>query len=153
MAEPGRDKILETVNKMFELIKRTDGVDGLDADGVPSRLRNMAKQVYSPDIRFHVPGKGPQAFEGGLEDYYEYNIVRVQKTAGSQRLELQDVIASDRRAAALIRYTDERDGETFSWLRANVYTFNETGDQITEIHVYEHDQYGVDAWFSQSLAE
>src|SRR3546814_53704 len=141
-----------TVQKMFDMVKRApDGSDPLDADGVPTRLRNMAEAVFAPEVRFAVPGRGPQAFSGGKQAYYDYNITRVQKTEGSQRLELLDLLFGDSHAAGLIRYHDEKDGETFSWLRINLFRFNEAGDRIVDIKTFEHDQHGVDAWFMKAL--
>lgn len=141
-----------TVQKMFDMVKRPpDGSDPLDADGVPTRLRTMAEAVFAPHVHFAVPGLGPQAFSGDKQAYYDYNITRMQKTEGSQRLELLDMLFGDTHAAGLIRYHDSKDGRSFSWLRINLFTFNEQGDRIVDVKTLEHDQHGVDAWFMQAL--
>jgi hypothetical protein len=147
-----QEKMRATVQKMFDMVKRSpDGSDPLDPDGVPTRLRKMAEAVYAPEVHMAVPGRGPQAFSGGKQAYYDYNITRMQKTEGSQRLELLDMLFGDTHAAGLIRYRDEKDGETFSWLRINLFQFNEEGDKIVDIKTFEHDQHGVDAWFMKTL--
>ncbi|MFW2853488.1 hypothetical protein ACM61V_16475 [Sphingomonas sp. TX0543] len=147
-----REMMQATVQKMFDMVRRpADGSDPIDADGVPTRLRNMAETVYAPEVQFAVPGRGPQAFSGGKQAYYDYNITRMQKTEGSQRLELLDMMFGNTHGAALIRYRDEKNGETFSWLRINLFRFNEAGDKIVDIKSFEHDQHGVDGWFTKAL--
>ncbi len=148
-----RETMMATVQKMFDMVKRPPGEPSvLDAEGVPVRLRAMAEAVFAPEIQFAVPGHGPQSFAGGRQAYYDYNVTRMQKTEGKQKLELLDMLFGETHAAGLIRYSDERDGETFAWLRINVYRFNEAGDRIVDIKTFEHDQYGVDDWFSRSLS-
>lgn len=149
-----RDVMMATVQKMFDMVKRPpgEGIPPLDEDGVPTRLRNMAEEVFSADVHFAVPGRGPQAFSGGKQAYYDYNITRLQKTEGSQRLELLDMLFGEKHAAGLIRYSDEKDGRSFSWLRINMYQFNEAGDKIVDVKTFEHDQHGVDEWFLQALS-
>ena len=147
-----QEKMKATVQKMFEMVKRAPGEGTpLDPDGVPTRLRKMAEAVFIPGTHFAVPGHGPQAFSGDRQAYYDYNITRMQKTEGSQRLELLDMLFGETHAAGLIRYRDEKDGETFSWLRINLFQFNEEGDRIVDVKTFEHDQHGVDVWFMKAL--
>ncbi|MFW2853500.1 hypothetical protein ACM61V_16540 [Sphingomonas sp. TX0543] len=150
MTEHRREMLVKLVEKMFELRERTAEGDRLTADGVPQRVVNLAQEIFSPDVRFNVPGKGPQAFSGGLEGYFGYHAERVTKTTDKLDMKLLDILASDESAAALILYRDEIAGEPFEWLRINAFTFNDAGDKIVEVHTFEHDQYGVDALFSQN---
>ena len=149
---PKQERMRETVAKMFEMVKRDPKQpSGLDERGIPNRLKAMAEAVYTSETTFSVPGKGPQSFSGDRESYYKYNIERMEKTEGKQKLELLDMLFGESYAAGLIRYTDERGGEMFTWLRINAYQFNDAGDRIVAIKTYEHDQYGVDSWFEKSL--
>src|SRR3546814_9915858 len=106
---------------MFVLRERTEEGDRLNSEGIPHRIANLAGMIFTPDTRFNVPGKGPHAFKGGLEGYFGYHAKRIQKTNDKLDLELLDILASDTRAAALIRYRDEASGEPFEWLRINLF--------------------------------
>lgn len=157
MSQENREKMLATVKKMFSFVddlkanKAETGALELDDDGVPKQLKALGEEIYSPDIKLNVPGKGPQAFTGGKQAYYEYNMKLASKTEGNLNLELIDILVGETHAAALIRYSDRRGSETFSWLRINAFEFNESCDKIVQIRTYEQDQYGVDAWYMASL--
>ncbi|MFW2853494.1 hypothetical protein ACM61V_16510 [Sphingomonas sp. TX0543] len=156
MSQANRVKMLATVRKMFSFVddlkadKATKGLD-LDEDGVPKQLKALGEEVYAPEVKFNVPGKGPHAFTGGKKQYYEYNKRLASQTEGNLDLQLLDILVGEKHAAALVRYSDQRGDQTFSWLRINAFEFNESCDQIVQIRTYEHDQYGVDAWYSASL--
>jgi len=148
-----REKLVRLVETMFGLRTRSPEGDRLDHSGVPVRITNLAEEIFTPETRFHVPGQGPQAFSGYVADYYAYHAKRVSRTPDKLDLQLLDILAGDTHVAALIRYHEEPGGEPFEWLRVNLFTFNEAGDKIIEVHVFENDQYGVDACFSKAYAD
>jgi hypothetical protein len=153
MAEARRDRMVRLVQEMFKLRERSSEGDRLNDAGIPLRITDLTQKIFTPETKFHVPGRGPQAFSGGIEDYFAYHAKRVRKTEDKLDLHLLDVLASDTQAAALIRYREEIAGEPFEWLRVNLFSFNEAGDRVVEVHVFEHDQYGVDRCFARAYGE
>ena len=153
MDELRKQKLIRRVQEMFRLRNRSAEGDELNASGVPKRISNLGEEIFTQETQFYVPGRGPQAFSGTVTDYYAYHAKRVSRTQDKLDLELLDILAGDNHVAALVRYRDEPGGHPFEWLRVNVFTFNEAGDKITEIYVYEHDQYGVDTCFSKTYSD
>ena len=99
---------------------------------------------FADDIVMRVPGRSAFAGErrgrAAAMDYIQ--TIRSHYRDGEIELELVDMLDSPERVTLLVRERFHRDGQTIEIRRANVYRV--AGDAITEITIYEGDQYAVD---------
>ena len=158
MSDERREKITRLIEKMFDMVPPKEVTDQMKGDesqvddaGVPIALRTLAEAVFAEDIHFYIPGHGPHAFSGvGHQPYFKFNAERMQATEGKLSLKLLDILIGETHAAALIHYREETAGKPFEWLRTNVFKFNDALDKIIEVRVFEHDQHGVDAYYTHA---
>ncbi len=152
MGSTREENMRQIVREMFEVSNPPAGEDKTDEKGAPLRLKKVASDYFSPDVRIIVPGQGPQAFEGGKEDYFQHHIKRMGGRQDKLTLELLDILLGEKYAAGVVQYRDEVNGKKFSWLRINRFIFNEDATRVIECRVFEHDQHGVDAWYSSYMS-
>jgi ketosteroid isomerase-like protein len=106
---------------------------------------SAAYRFYSEDIVGHVPGRS--AFAGELRGsqavigYIEH--ARALSRDADVELNVVDMLASDERAALIVREVFRRPTGDVEIRRSNVYRVR--GGKIVEISIYEANQYEVDA--------
>jgi uncharacterized protein len=108
--------------------------------------REAAVALYADDVVMHVPGRSPFAGERrGREAVLAYLRAAVERAVGGIDVELVDLLAGggDRVALLLRERLRGARGELIL-RRANVYTVRD--GRISEIRIFEHDQYAVDAY-------
>ncbi|MGN6167436.1 MAG: nuclear transport factor 2 family protein [Solirubrobacteraceae bacterium] len=109
---------------------------------------SAAYRFYARDIVGHVPGRS--AFAGELRG--KAAVVRYIETARaiSERSEVEvdvvDMLASDERVALIVREVFHLPSGDVEIRRSNVYRV--AGDEITEIWIYEANQYEADELFA-----
>jgi ketosteroid isomerase-like protein len=103
--------------------------------------------IFADDITFVIPGKSLQAgtFAGKGEVGRYFQIIG-KHTAGTHRLEIQDVIAKDDRVLVLTRALGERGSEKFDMTVVHIWRV-ESG-KLTELLLYPADQYAFDEFWS-----
>jgi ketosteroid isomerase-like protein len=104
-----------------------------------------AYAFYADDIVGHVPGRSPYAGElRGREAVIGYiEHARALSHDADVEVDVIDVLAGAERVALLVREVFHRPAGDVEIRRSNVYRVQ--GGRITEISVYEADQYEVDA--------
>jgi ketosteroid isomerase-like protein len=108
--------------------------------------REAAVALYADDVVMHVPGRSPFAGERrGREAVLAYLRAAAERAVGGIEVELVDLLAGggDRVALLLRERLRGARGELIL-RRANVYTVRD--GRISEIRIFEHDQYAVDAY-------
>jgi len=100
---------------------------------------------FAEDIVIRIPGQSSFAGEHrGKETAVRYiQAIHDHYPDGKIEIELIDMLASEERVALLVRERFLGDGATVEIRRANVYRVQ--GDAITEISIFEADQYAADA--------
>lgn len=107
--------------------------------------RETGYGFFAEDIVFHIPGRsrfaGTHRGREAAKDYIESAIAVTHD--GEVEVELVDMLSSEERVALIVRERFHRPEGTIEIRRCNVYRVE--GDQITEIWIFEGDQYEVDA--------
>jgi ketosteroid isomerase-like protein len=108
--------------------------------------RAAAVAFYADDVVMHVPGRS--AFAGarrGRAAVMAYLAAALERADGGAEVELVDMLAGDGdRVALLLRERLRGARGELLLRRANVYTVRD--GRITEVRIFEHDQYAVDAF-------
>jgi hypothetical protein len=107
--------------------------------------REAGYGFFAEDVVFHIPGRsrfaGTHSGREAARDYIESAIAVTHD--GEVEVELVDMLSSDERIALIVRERFHRPEGIIEIRRSNVYRVEE--DQITEIWIFEGDQYEVDA--------
>jgi ketosteroid isomerase-like protein len=100
---------------------------------------------FSDDIVFRIPGRSEFAGERrGRKAAMEYiDAARAISRDHDVQVEVVDMLASEERFALVVVERFHRDGEVVEIGRTNVYRVR--GEEISEIWIFEGDQYAVDA--------
>ncbi len=105
------------------------------------------RELFSPDIRWHVNGRSSIAgtFEG--RDAVLANFVNVaSETGGSFKVEVHDLLASDDHVVVLGRGSADRGGKH---LHGNYcHVFHLSGGRVTEAWVVNEDPYTQDEFWA-----
>jgi ketosteroid isomerase-like protein len=103
---------------------------------------------FADDVVLHAPGRSPLAGEHrgrpAVEAYLHAALARSH--AAGVEVELVDMLASEEQVALIVRERFSRPGGTVEIRRANVYRLR--GDRITEIWIFEANQYEADELFA-----
>ena len=102
---------------------------------------------YADDLVMQLPGRGPLA---GTHSGRRAVIGAIQELLArtgdaTAEVEVLDRLVSDDRVAMVLREVVSRGDEHLELRRVNVYTVVE--GKITEIHIFEANQYEVDEFF------
>ena len=127
------DANLETLRKLYDALGAGDfaTVLGLLAD----------------DVRGHVPGRSPVAGEYvGKEAVGGYVGQLAERSAGTLRFEVHDVVVSGGHGVGLVKDLAERDGRTLAM--NNVHVWHVDDGVPREIWVYPGDLYAWDEFWS-----
>ena len=112
--------------------------------------RQTGSGFFAEDLVVRIPGRS--SFAGTHQgrqvaiDYIESAFAKAH--AGDVEVELVDALASDDRVCLLVRERFALDTGVVEIRRANVYRVR--GGEISEIAIFEGDQYEVDALFGAS---
>jgi uncharacterized protein len=106
------------------------------------------RDVFAPDAVWTVPGDGVMAgVFRGREEIFRFLGRLPKETAGSYRSRLIDVLASDRRAAALYRASGERNGRTLDL--DQVLLFRIEDGLVQEVLALPADPAAFEAFWAQ----
>jgi len=105
------------------------------------------ERLFSPDVVWHEPGQNP--ISGSYKGWPE--VLRLltsyaERSGGTFKAELSDVLVNDRRAISIAQVTGSRDGRRLDQGDHLLADFD--GDRIVEARVLYHDQQAVDAFWS-----
>ena len=109
--------------------------------------RQTGYGFFAEDVVVRIPGRS--SFAGTHQgrqvaiDYIESAIAKAH--AGDVEVELVDALASRDRVCLMVRERFTLESGTVEIRRANVYRVR--GDEISEVSIFEGDQYEVDALF------
>jgi ketosteroid isomerase-like protein len=113
---------------------------------------SAAYRFYSDDVVGHVPGRSQFAGElrgrDAVVDYIE--TARALSKRSDVEVEVLDVLASEERVALIVREVFHLPSGEVEIRRSNVYRVH--GGEITEIWIYEANQYEADALFTSAPA-
>ena len=108
---------------------------------------DWAAEMMADDIVWHVPGRGnisgPHRGKAAVLAFF----TRVIPGLEAFRIEVHDVLATDRHVVALVQYDHRRDGRAFSQLGAEVFHVNEAG-RITAFWALIDDTSAFDEFFA-----
>ncbi|ORB39017.1 hypothetical protein BST41_18550 [Mycolicibacterium porcinum] len=98
------------------------------------------KELVDPEIVWHEPGETQisgdwRGADEGLRMYQKF----MEISGGTYRDELIDIVANDRLGVAIVRHRLERDGETFSYVLAQVYRID--GGKLVEYWEYPEPEF------------
>lgn len=106
---------------------------------------------YADDLVVHVPGRHELAgtYRGRAAFHAGYVERAFELTGGRWSVEsVEDILASESRAMALVNKRFERDGEPpLETLVISVYEIDD--DKIVQLWMYDQDPYAVDAFFAR----
>jgi ketosteroid isomerase-like protein len=106
---------------------------------------DLAQSLLSEDVTLNVPGRnslsgthqGRQAALAFLQEMRE-------RTQGSLRFEINDVLANDQHVVVLFNPSATRPGR--EWVSRAVTVYRVSEGTIEEITVYQHDPYAFDTF-------
>jgi len=109
-----------------------------------------ALPYYADDLVLHIPGRSPHAGTfRGQDAVLAYYTRMFRDTEGRfEPLGVDDILASDTRAASLVRWRVERDGRSIEVDRVVIYRIED--GKIAEIWVRDWDQYAYDELFADA---
>jgi ketosteroid isomerase-like protein len=118
------------------------GYDAFVKGDIPTVL-----EVFSPDIRWRISGRSGLAGEyQGHDAVLGFFGQLMERSGGSFRLEVVDVLASEDHVVALTRETGEREGRGALDVRG-VHVWRVVDGKAVEFEGIAHDQYAEDAFW------
>ena len=115
-------------------------------DAMRSGNREAAYALLADDVVGHVPGRSPAAgVKRGKAAVVGYITDAVARAHGDVQVELVDMLVGAEHVALVVRERLADGDRVLDMRRANVYRVRD--DRITEIWIFEGDQYAVDEWF------
>ena len=104
-------------------------------------------ELWTPDIRWHEPGRNQLAGEyTGPSQVFEMFGRVMELSEGSFRVELRTILADDTDGVAVVRFSGHRGDRTLDVLAAHVFRFE--GDRVAEFWEAHTDQATVDEFFA-----
>lgn len=108
---------------------------------------HLGGDLLADDVVFHVPGRGPLAGDyHGKAEVLRYLGQLSAMTQSTLRFEPEAFLASDDRAAVILRAQGERGGQEMN--DHGVHVFRIDNGKISERWSFPHDTYAVDAFFA-----
>jgi ketosteroid isomerase-like protein len=105
------------------------------------------REVFDPDAVWHVGGRSPLAGDyRGMEAILGSFASTMERSGGTFRIELHDVLANDEHAVSLYTARAERDGRTLE--DRSVLVSHIRDGKLVEAWLLSGDQYAADDFFS-----
>ena len=105
------------------------------------------RELLADDIVWHVGGRSPIAGDyKGKDEVLGFFAQLAERTRGTFRVDVHDVLANDEHVVALVKGTGEREGKTLNDDGAQV--FDVQGGKVTEEWFHPGDQYASDEFWS-----
>jgi ketosteroid isomerase-like protein len=106
------------------------------------------KDLFAPDILWHVPGDTPISGDyKGIDEVLGFFGTLMQETGGTFKLEIHDILANDKRAAILAHQYSTRNGKTLDTDVVHVMSINPEG-KTTEFWGYVQDSKPIEEFWS-----
>jgi ketosteroid isomerase-like protein len=113
--------------------------------------RPAAFALFADDVVGHVPGRSPVAgVKRGKDAVVGYIEDAFARSHGDVTVELVDMLVGREHMALVVRERLADGDRVLDMRRTNVYRVRD--DRITEVWIFEGDQYAVDEWFGQADA-
>jgi uncharacterized protein len=110
-------------------------------------LDALQDQFFAPDITWHFPGKSPFAGDyQGVGEVVGWLVRTFEVSGGTIRVQLNDVVAKDELAVALVTISAQREGRELA--EDTVQVFRIRDGKATEVWNYPADLYSSDAFWS-----
>jgi uncharacterized protein len=123
-----------------ELVRR--GFDAFSKGDV-----DTLRALFDPDAVWHVPGRSPLSGDHrGVDDILDFFARTMERTGGTFRVELHDVLANDEHAVAMYVARGERAGKTLE--DKSVLVTHVRNGTFVETWQYSEDQYAADEFLS-----
>jgi hypothetical protein len=123
-----------------ELVRR--GFDAFSKGDVET-LRGL----FDQDAVWHTPGRGPIAGDHrGVDAILGFFAQTMERTGGTFRVELHDIVANDEHAVSLYVARGEREGRTLE--DKSVLVGHVRNGKFGETWMYSEDQYAADEFLS-----
>ncbi len=123
-----------------ELVRR--GFDAFNSGDV-----NMLRELFHQDAVWHAPGRNPVAGDHqGVEAILGFFARTMERTGGTFRVELHDVVANDEHAVAIYVSRGQREGRTLD--NKNVLVSHIRNGRLTETWQLSEDQYTADEFLA-----
>ncbi len=104
--------------------------------------------VLDPDIRWHVPGRGPLAGDyKGHNEVVGFFAETMRLSDGTFTIAIDDVLAAGQQVVVLCTVAAERYGH--SWSSSEVHVWRAVGDRAAEFCEYQGDQQAEDEFWSE----
>ncbi len=113
------------------------------SSGDMATLRN---EIFAPDLEWHFPGRS--AIGGtfkGEEVFGRFFATLMERSAGTFRVEVHDILANDQHGVVLFRCRAEREGQALDDPTVGVYHLRE--GRITGAWFHPTDLYALDAFY------
>ena len=108
---------------------------------------DLLRVVMAEDVVWHEPGRSPLAGDHqGLEAVLAFLGQLKERSGGTFRIEVLDVLSEPERAVVLQRETAARDGQELDVIAA--VDFEVHHSKITEVTVYQADTYQFDEFWA-----
>jgi uncharacterized protein len=105
------------------------------------------RELFDPDIAYHVPGRSPLAGVYHGQDEVLGLFARIfELSGGTYRVDLHDAVANDDHAVALFTASGQRQGTTLE--DRTVLVCHVRDNRFAEIWVLSEDLYALDAFFA-----
>jgi ketosteroid isomerase-like protein len=107
----------------------------------------LVRTLLAPDILWHVPGRGPLSGEHrGQEQVLGFLARAMELSAGTFRIQVEDVLADRGRAAVLCTVAAERYGQY--WSAPEVHLWRIAQGKGVECLAFQSDQQTEDEFWS-----
>ena len=123
-----------------ELVRR--GFDAFNSGDV-----NTLRELFHQDAVWHAPGRNPVAGDHqGVEAILGFFARTMERTGGTFRVELHDVVANDEHAVAIYVSRGQREERTLD--NKNVLVSHIRNGRLTETWQLSEDQYAADEFLA-----
>jgi uncharacterized protein len=105
------------------------------------------RELFAEGVVWHVPGRSPLAGEyEGVDAVIGYFVETMERSSGSFRVEVHDVLANDSHTVGLHVASGERDGKRME--DSQVLVIHVRDGKIASVWQHSSDQYSQDDFWS-----
>jgi len=104
-------------------------------------------ELFADDVVWHSVGRGPMSGDyEGKDAVFGFFAQLAERTGGTFRVDIHDVLANDEHVVALVKTSGEHGGKTLA--DNGVQVFHLKGGKVTESWFQSSDQYAADEFWS-----